>query len=489
MTTVELPHIAGGRYESGVEAADLVNPATDAVIGQVAQCGPAEVDAAVSAAAEAQRTWRDTAAWQRGAALHRWADLMMEHQEELAALDSSSNGKPMRDARNDIVGAMRFTRFWAGMADKVWGEQIPVTPGHLHYTLREPVGVCAVIMPWNGPCPSVALGAAPAIACGNAVVLKPSELAPLSAGLLAQLSVEAGMPAGLVNVVLGSGPTGQLLTEHPGIASINFTGSVAIGRRIAETAARGLKKVVLELGGKSPNIVFEDADMEAALNGAVWGVFYYSGQVCIAGTRLLVQRSIAQEFSERLAARAQQVRVGDPRDADTHIGPVVSQVQYDRVMSYIASGRDEGAECAAGGGRPADAGPNGRYIAPTVLVGVKDDMRVAREEIFGPVVAVMPFDDEEEALALANGTEYGLSSAVWTADGQRMLRMADRLEAGTVFGNTMRVQDPALPLGGYKDSGLGNAHSYGAIEACTQLKRVSLRFDPSAPAPGWTDLH
>ncbi|CAN0049222.1 unnamed protein product [Phaeothamnion confervicola] len=354
--------------------------------------------------------------------------------------------------------------------------------------MREPVGVCGVIMPWNGPTPMFASGAAPAIACGNAVVMKPSELTPASAGRLAELSIEAGMPSGLVNVVPGAGATGELVTNHPGIASINFTGSVATGRRIAEAAGRGLKRVVLELGGKSPNIVFADANLDEALNGAVWGVFYNSGQVCIAGTRLLLERSIAAEFSERLAARAQQVRVGDPTHEGTHMGPVVSQAQYDRVIGFLEHGRADGAEFAAGGGRPTGIGSEGRFIAPTVLVGVGSSSRIAQQEIFGPVVAVMPFDDEDEAIEIANGTQYGLSSAVWTADGSRMLRMADRLEAGTVFGNTMRVHDPALPMGGYKDSGLGNAHSYAVMDSCTQIKRVSIRFDPSAPAPGWADL-
>jgi acyl-CoA reductase-like NAD-dependent aldehyde dehydrogenase len=484
---MELPFIGGHRVD-GTSTFDLMNPADDQLITEIAECGPAEVDAAVEAAREAQVAWLKLPAWQRGEALVRWADLIGEHADELARLDSCSNGKPLRDARNDAMGGRRSVRYWAGMTDKIWGEQLPVTPGHLNYTLREPVGVCGVIMPWNGPSANFAMEAAPALACGNAVVMKPSELTPLSAGRLAELAVEAKMPPGLVNVVHGRGATGQLLCEHPGIGSISFTGSIATGRKIAEVAGRHLKKVALELGGKSPNIVFDDANLDDALNGAVWGVFYYSGQVCIAGTRLLVQRTILDEFVERLTASAAKVRVGDPTDPSVHIGPVASATQYGRVMNYLESGRDQGASVMVGGGRPDGLGSVGRYIAPTVLTDVDAGMRIAQEEIFGPVVAVLPFDDEEEALAIANGTQYGLSAAVWTGDARRLLRMADRLEAGTVFGNTMRVHDPALPLGGFKDSGVGNSHSYGAIETCTQVKRVSLRFDPAAAAPGWQDV-
>jgi acyl-CoA reductase-like NAD-dependent aldehyde dehydrogenase len=328
-----------------------------------------------------------------------------------------------------------------------------------------------------------------ALACGNAVVVKPSEFSPLSALRMAELATEAGLPPGLVNVVTGDGRTGALLTEHPGIEGISFTGSVATGRRVAAAAGGALKKTVLELGGKSPSIVFADADLDAALRGSLWGVFHNSGQACVASTRLLVQASIADRFVARVVERAGRVRVGDPTRDGVHLGPLVSRRQYDIVTGYLAAGRDEGATVAVGGGRPpGHADGPGFYVAPTVFTGVTSGMRIAQEEIFGPVLSVLTFETEADAVALANDVEYGLSASIWTGDVGRMLRMADALRAGTIWGNTARLLHPALPFGGFRSSGVGNASGEGAVDGNTRLKRVSIRYGEDAQTPGWDDV-
>jgi acyl-CoA reductase-like NAD-dependent aldehyde dehydrogenase len=379
-------------------------------------------------------------------------------------------------------------RYWAGHVDRMLGDQIPAVPGHLSYTVREPLGVIGVILPWNGPLGSFCSRVAPALACGNAVVVKPSEWSPQSALRLASLLSEAGAPDGLVNVVPGAGATGAALTAHPGVHGITFTGSVPTGRAIARSAADTFKKVVLEMGGKSPNIVFDDADLDAALKGSVWGIFNNAGQVCVAGTRLLVQTSIASQFLERLQASAERVRVGDPTAATTQMGPLCCQQQFDRVTGYLDVARDEGARVLTGGATPQGTDPHGLFLQPTILTEIRSEMRVAREEIFGPILSVLTFDDEEHAVALANDTPYGLSANIWTRDNGRMLRMAQRVEAGTIWGNTMRLHHPALAFGGFKQSGLGGAYADGAIEGSTRLRRVSIRFDDSVRAPGWDDL-
>ena len=485
----DVPYIDGSPAElAAVARFEVVNPATEQVVAEPVLGDDRHVDAAVTAAQRAQRQWAALPAHRRGEVLWRWAELIGAHAEELARLDTINMGRAIRDSLPEARAIGRVPRYWAGMADKICGTELPVVPGHHSYVRREPLGTVAVILPWNGPVGGFVERVSAATACGNAVVVKPSELAPQSSILLAHLATEAGMPPGLVNVITGDGSTGAKVVAHPGVAGVSFTGSVATGRAVARAAADGLKKVTLELGGKSPNIVFPDADLDEVLRGTLWGVFYNSGQVCCAGTRLLVHRAIADELVERLARRAERIRVGDPLDPSTHIGPVASRVQYQRVTGYIQEALAKGARPVTGGGRPQSLPDRGFFIAPTVLDRVDPHDRVCQDEIFGPVLTVIPFDDEDHAVHLANDVRYGLAAKVWTSDINRMLRMATELEAGSVWGNTAQVYDPAFPFGGFKDSGVGNDSAQGAVEANTRLKTVSIRFDPSAPRPGWDDL-
>jgi acyl-CoA reductase-like NAD-dependent aldehyde dehydrogenase len=375
------------------------------------------------------------------------------------------------------------------MADKLAGEQVPATPGQLSYTVREPLGVIGVLLPWNGPTIMFAARVAIALACGNGVVLKPSDLTPSSAVLLAQLCVQAGLPEGLVNVVPGDATTGEALVTHPLVRGVNFTGSVGTGRRVATAAAPSFKQVVLELGGKSPNVVFADADLDEAVRGATWGVFQNSGQTCCAATRLLVQRSVADEVVERIAGLARRIRIGDPMDPTSQIGPLVSARQRDRVLGYIDSARADGGRAVTGGGPPdGERYAHGFYVAPTVVAGLAHEAAAVQEEIFGPVLSVVAFDDQDEAIALANGTQYGLTANVWTRDLRTMLTMADALDCGVVWGNSAMLMDPALSYGGTKDSGIGRASGREAIDGMTRTKRVSLRYRADAAIPAWSDL-
>ena len=482
----EYPFIAGHRDTSrSAETFETVNPATEEVISQVVQCGQRHVDDAVEAARVAQRTWWAMPPAGRGERIWRWGELLVEHSEELAKLDTIDMGKPIRDSLATTPVTAKLCRYYGGLADKIWGHMVPVTPGHLSYTRRDPLGVSGIILPWNGPVQAFVGRVTAALACGNGVVVKPSEFSPLSALRLAELTLAADMPEGLVNVLTGDGRVGAMLAAHPGVDGVSFTGSVPTGRKVNEAAASTFKKVILEMGGKSPNVVFADADLDEALRGTIWGVFYNTGQVCCAGTRLIVERGIARDFVARLKQKVSQVRVGDPMDPSVHIGPIVCRKQYDRVRSYLEVGRAE-ARVELGGGRPRGLpGEGGFYVEPTIFTQALPTMRISQEEIFGPVLTVLEFDDEEEALQLANGVDYGLSATIWTRDSARLLRMAERVEAGTVWCNTARLYDPALPFGGYKNSGLGNASGEGAIEGNTKLKRVSIRFDPRAAAPGW----
>jgi acyl-CoA reductase-like NAD-dependent aldehyde dehydrogenase len=447
------------------------------------------VDEAVASALDAQRAWARLAPSRRAELIWAWTEAISSRADEIARADVRNMGKVLKDARMDVVKAASFARYWAGAADKLAGEQLPSTPGFLSYTVREPLGVVGVVLPWNGPTIMFVARVAIALACGNAVVVKPSELTPASAILLAEATMAAGLPPGIVNVVPGDATTGEALVVHPDVRGVNFTGSVANGRRVATAAAPFFKTVVLELGGKAPNIVFPDADLDEAVLGAAWGVFQNVGQTCCAATRLLVHHAVAGEVVDRLAALASSIRVGDPLDPSSHIGPLASRGQRDRVLGYVASVEADGGRLLAGGDASSDRlPPRGYFFAPTVVGGVDAGAKVAREEIFGPVLTVLEFADEEEALAIANATGFGLTANVWTTDVRTMLRMADALECGVVWGNAAMLMDPALPFGGTKDSGVGGASGREAIDGMTATKRVSVRYRPEAPIPAWSDL-
>ncbi len=454
---------------------DVVNPATEEVIASVAAADGADVGAAVAAARAAlEGPWGRMSARDRGRLVAKLAARLMERADEIAKLETLHNGKPISESRNiEIPAAAECFEYFAGWADKVMGETIPVRGNHLTYTLREPVGVVAAIVPWNFPLLLAAWKVAPALACGNTVILKPASQTPLTAIALGEIAVEVGLPAGVLNVVTGPGAVlGQALVEHPGIDKIAFTGDTATGKSIMRTAADTLKKITLELGGKSPNIVLADADLDAALRGASIGIFYGKGEVCAAGSRLLVDRAIKDEFIDKLAARAKKIVPGDPLDPKTRFGPVSSKKQMETVLRYIESGKQEGAALVAGGGR-ADIGTGkGYFVQPTIFADVRPEMTIAREEIFGPVLAAIEFADLDEAIARANDTPYGLAAGVWTRDIKKAHYAARKLQAGTVWINTYNVYDTAAPFGGYKQSGFGREMSAHALEHYTQVKSV-----------------
>ena len=479
------PYIAGQSYPSSSETFESINPANGMVVAEIVNCGIREVDDAVFAARTAQREWAKLSAPRRGELVMAWGDLIAKHADEIIEMDISDMGKVISDARGDMMMVGRMTRYWGGMADKLWGDQIPVTPGHLSYTVREAVGVCAIILPWNGPAITFVSRVSMAISCGNAVVVKPSELSPQSALRLAQLSVEAGLPKGLINVLPGNGETGKLLTIHSGIDAVSFTGSVDTGRSIAAVAAPKFKKLVLELGGKAPNLIFDDANLSEAVRSAVWGVFQNAGQVCCASTRLLLQSSIADEVIGQLTTLLAKVRVGDPKNFKSNLGPVVSERQMHRVQDYIQTAVNSGGQLLSGSICPDDHDCDGFYVPPTVIVGVASNAPIVCEEVFGPVLSVLTFDTEEDAINLANDTEFGLSANVWTNNIGRMLRVAESIDAGVIWGNTARLMDPALGFGGFKNSGIGHATGREAIEGVTRIKRVSLRYGSATVSPAW----
>jgi acyl-CoA reductase-like NAD-dependent aldehyde dehydrogenase len=458
-----------------------VNPATGEELVRVARGRAADVDPAVASAREAGRSgpWRDMSPHERARLIWRLADAIEAHADELATLETRDNGKPFFESRRvDLPSVVENFRYFAGLADKIQGDTIPVAGPFLNYTLREPVGVVGCIVPWNYPLSLAAWKVAPALACGNTVVLKPAEETPLTALRLGELAADVGLPPGALNVVSGFGEeAGAALVAHPDVDAIAFTGSTEVGRIVARAAAETLKKVSLELGGKSPNLVFADADLAAAVRGASTGIFYGKGEVCAAGSRVLVERAVHDEFVEAFRARAEATPVGDPMDKGTRLGAIVSERQLERVMGYVEAGRSEGARLVTGGERVRVNG-RGNFVTATVFADVEPEMTIAREEIFGPVAAVIPFDDLEDAVAKANATVYGLAAGVWTRDVGKAHRLARSLQAGTVWVNTYNRYDSGSPFGGYKQSGYGRDLGWqAALDKYTQVKSVWVALD------------
>jgi aldehyde dehydrogenase (NAD+) len=451
---------------------ETLDPANEQVIAHVAEADAADIDAAVVSARQAfEGEWGHMRAADRGNALLRLADLIRQNQDTLIELESLDSGKPVSAIkRQDLPAVLDTLTYYAGWADKINGQVIPARPDALTYTVREPLGVVGAIVPWNFPLMIGMWKIAPALACGCTVVLKPAELTSLTALKIGELALAAGFPPGVLNVVPGFGKTaGAALVDHPDVDKITFTGSPAVGREILRGAAGNLKRVTLELGGKSANIIFPDADIEAAVRAAGSGIFFNTGQVCSAGSRILAHKDIYDEVVERLVVRAKAVRVGNPRDVGTSMGPLVSRLQMNRVLEYIAIGKREGAQIAVGGAR---LGDSGYFVGPTVFAGVDHQMRISQEEIFGPVASVIGFDDDEDALRIANGTKYSLAAGVWSADVGRIHRFVRSLKAGTVWANTFGPTDVRLPWGGARDSGFGREHGDEAIANFTEPKAV-----------------
>lgn len=466
-----------GDYQDAADGArfDNINPATGQSLGTVARGTAADIDRAVAAARAAfeSEAWAGMAAGDRERLLHRFADLIEQNAETLAALETYDSGKPFGDARKvDLPMSAQTLRYYAGWPSKLRGETVPVRGPFLTYTLREPIGVIGQIVPWNFPLFMAVMKLAPALAAGNTVVLKPAEQTPLTALYLGNLLNEAGFPSGVVNIVSGfGGEAGEALINHPGVDKVAFTGSTRTGQHIMRQAAGTLKRVSLELGGKSPHIIFGDADLKSAMRAIGAAIFYNQGEVCIAGSRLFVEKPLYEQALEAASQSAARMKVGDPFAEDTRIGALVSEQHWKRVDEYVKLGVSEGARVVAGGG-PAEVAGGGYFYQPTVLAGVRNDMRVAQEEIFGPVLSVIPFEDEADVLALANDTQFGLAAGMWTQNLGRAHRVARAIKAGTVYINAYGIMDPAAPFGGYKMSGLGRENGEEGIAMYTEVKTV-----------------
>ena len=471
--------LIGGRWvesQSG-KRFQTINPATEEVIAEIAEGDAADINLAVSAARKAFETgpWRKMDARDRGRLLYKLADLIESHIDELAALETLDNGKPISESRNaDLPLVIDCFRYYAGWADKLTGQTVPVRGNQFCYTLREPVGVAGQIIPWNFPMLMVAWKLAPALAAGCTLVLKPAEQTPLTALRLGELAQEAGFPDGVINIVPGFGETaGDALVKHRDVDKIAFTGEGRTAQIIMANAAPTLKRLTFELGGKSPNIIFADADLDAAVDGTMLGMFLNQGQCCCAGSRLFIQDSVYDEFVERISEKTKARKLGDPFDPRTEQGPQVDRAQFDKIMRYIHQGRNEGARVAAGGERWGD---KGYFVQPTVFSHVNDDMRVATDEIFGPVLCALRFKDLEEVVARSNATEYGLAAAVWTQDISKAHAIAAQVRAGTVWVNCYDAFDAAAPFGGFKRSGIGRELGEKALDNYTELKTVNIKL-------------
>lgn len=481
--------IGGAWVEAeGAASFESINPYTAKPWALIPRGGAADVDKAVAAAKQAftHGAWPALTASARGALLHRLADLIAANAERLAKIETCDNGKLLAEMRGQLNYIPQWFRFFGGLADKIEGRVIPIDkPGVFNFTREEPLGVVAAITPWNSPLMLATWKLAPALAAGNTVVWKPSEHSSVSALEFGTLFEEAGFPPGVVNIVTGFGQdVGEPLILHSDVAKIAFTGGDSTGEHVYQLAARGIKPTTLELGGKSANIVFDDADLDAAVNGVISGIFAATGQTCIAGSRALIHRPIHDRFVEKLLALAATARMGDPLDAATQVGPITTRSQYGKVLDYIRIAKEEGAACRLGGEAPSAAEyGDGWFVKPTIFTGVTSNMRIAQEEVFGPVLSIIPFDDEDDAVRIANSTAYGLAAGVWTSSIQRALSIPPKLQAGTVWVNTYRAVSYMSPFGGVKRSGIGRENGAEAIREYLQAKSVWIDFSGSSPNP------
>ncbi|REG49273.1 acyl-CoA reductase-like NAD-dependent aldehyde dehydrogenase [Paraburkholderia sp. BL6669N2] len=475
----------GGRFVPAANGETLasLNPHDNSVIAEVAMAGPADVDRAVAAAKAAFPKWSNLAAMERGRLLLKLADAIEANADRLARLESLDTGHPIRDTRNlDVPRTAATFRYFGGMADKFEGSVIPVEQGFLNYMTREPVGIVGQVVPWNFPLMFTSWKMAPALAAGNCVIMKPAELTPLSSLAIAELMAEVGFPEGVVNILPGLGHVaGQYIAEHPEISKVAFTGSTAVGRKIVQASSGNLKKVQLELGGKGANIVFGDANIDAVVQGSAFAIFHNQGQACIAGSRMIVHESIADEVLEKFAALSRTIKIGDPLDPSTEMGPLTSRQHRDRVLSFVDVAREQGGRVLAGGKAPDIAAlANGCYVEPTIVEAKPED-RVSQEEVFGPFMTVTRFRTDEEALAIANGTEYGLGAGLWTRDLQRAHLVAREIRAGMVWINCYKRVSPASPFGGVGASGYGREMGFEAMREYTQPKSVWVNVDAQIP--------
>jgi acyl-CoA reductase-like NAD-dependent aldehyde dehydrogenase len=476
--------LIGGKDQPAAsgETFDTVSPTTNQVIGRVAKAGLEDVDLAVKAARQAfdEGPWPRMTPQERSRALNRVATILRERIDEISRIETMNCGKIIVESRGDVVASANCFEYYGNLATQLWGEQIPMNGPLLDYTLREPIGVCAQIVPWNFPLLMAAWKVAPAIAAGNTVILKPASVTPITAIMLGEICREAGIPEGVVNVLTGPGKEiGDALVGHPLVDKIAFTGETETGRQIMARAAQTIKHVSLELGGKSPNIVFPDADIDEAINGSLFAIYTNAGQRCTARTRLFLHKSIHDQFLSTFVDRAKQIRIGDPLEWETQMGPVVSPAQQKKVLSYCEIAREDGAELLAGGRKSDEVALQaGNFVEPTVFGGVAQTMRLAQEEVFGPVLAVIPFEADDDVVRMANGTIYGLAATIWTNDIKRAHTLARRIQSGNISINYPTVNPPEAPFGGYKQSGLGRELSRHAMDLYTQVKNVVVNLNP-----------